>query len=499
VYSCATGVKACVDAGPDGAKTGSACGTSSTGTCAAGTCACPSGRQWNGTDCVACPAPTGSTLYADAAIGVDNACCGALATAGIGGACRTVTQALKNMKGSGWTINANGDAAGNAAAEEVYPLHLGSGVSLNSGATFGGSASLDVIVVDDGTTVSLAGFMSLGGRLSTLGRDGLVIRASATGVQSVVRAYDVNFGDVARDALHVDGGAFQGLAPSGYGFGVVGNAAIWCKSETTPSVPSSVQLSGNLSIGALPHSAATYAVFAGHGCTVGGSFNSVRGFFGTGSGPTCDLGWPIWAEDDATVYVGNLQILCARNDGVSLHPSPSGGAGTPSVFLDGAAITYAGCSGVRVDAGHARLRETSISYNRWGVYQHSALSSSDPVQALVDAAGDGTCSMFTGSCLNRFTLNNYAGSTAICCPAGSPCAPPADIVNQSGLPLIARGDTIGKCPASACTCNSALASCTCTGAAAGNTTPPAAGVIMLLAPLTSGTPTIDTTGSTCMP
>lgn len=529
VYSCATGVKTCVDAGPDGAKTGSACGTSATGTCAAGTCACPAGRLWNGTDCAACPAPSGNELVVVPDDGVDNACCGALSAPGsvIGGVCRTATQALKNVKGSGWTVRVRSAFAAVAASDEAYPLYLRNGVHFLASVRFGGATSKDIFVADDGTTITLgeditsSGELAIGGNPSTgtiAGRDGLVVKASPSGVATNVVLLDfglevahIRFGNVARDAIHVDGGS---ITMRSLNYASAGNAQVWCKSETNPLVPSAVSFPEGSIVGGVvgPYGtpsvgAAKYGVFAGHGCSISSPkrSNGVETRMESWSSATagCLLQYPVWLEDDASFVASHLWITCAGIDGISLHPSPTGGSGAPSLMLDeNSYIVETKCAAIRAEAGRARIRGTRISGNRWGLYQQSAASSSDPLLALIDAAGDGTCAGGSGSgaCANIVAHDGVygAGSDTLCCPMGGPCPPFGDIVNRSGLPLLASGNGFNYCPIGTCTCNAAFASCTCTGAAAGNTTLPSF-VNVLNAPYTTGTPTTTVSGAYCAP
>ncbi len=485
VYSCATGAKVCVDAGADGSKTGSACGASGTGTCAAGACACPSGRQWTGTDCAACPAPTGSTLYVDAAIGTDNACCGALSTAGIGGACKTITQALKNVKGSAWTISANGDAS----SSEAYPLHLGSGLTLVSSGRIPGGAGSDIIAVDlDATTVTLNLLqlgVPIGGTPAT--RDGIVVRAPNATTSPHVVVQFLGQAYVGRDSFHIDGGALDYQTGSTADVGAL-RAGIYCVSETTPTLGSSFNNVGNLSFAYPAGSPVQYGVYAGHGCTVTRA-PSVSPFIGQCPPQRPTYGY--WIEDDASVagYGAN----CALRDNVSVRVGPHP-TETASVTISDGYVTFAGCAGIYAEQGHVSVRATSIQSNRWGVVQHTSASSSSSAAAMIDANGSSGCAH--PPCTNTIDQNRNIEGAAWCCAGSASCAPPADVFNNSGLPLIATFDTVGRCPVTTCSCNSALASCTCTG---GGTTPPAAGVTELLAPLTSGTPTIDTTGSACAP
>ncbi|MFI5298605.1 MAG: hypothetical protein ACHREM_10945 [Polyangiales bacterium] len=498
-YSCATGVKSCVDVGADPTKGGLPCGASAKGTCAGSVCVCASGYGWSGADCLSCPAFGSSVVYVDAAKGTDDGCCGTTATPGLGGPCKTVTKALSQVKGTGWYVNVTGDANGNLSGDEQYPIHLGNGVQLQPIATvfFPGVPGVDVVAFD----VDDTGAALLGGTLGALAPIGGAGTPTVVGVRDAVHVGPNSAGEAtggvmgsvtiygpARDGIHVDSGRL--VKPTTLTFNdwlvhSAGRAGMYCRSETLIGSASTVGYANFAFDGG-----GTYGVFAGHGCTLGVD-PSIVGLKYTVNASGCPLSgvleFGVWATESAHVTL-NGAIGCVASDGLSLRSSVAYATESPTVAAPfGLIVRGAGCSGLYVETGAANLASATISHAHYGVTQRSALASVAATAPSISLAGlpvdpahgiDFAC--------------NGSSNPGACCVAGS-CPPGADIFNNSGLPLDARFSTFTSTPAT-CTCNAALTSCTCTGSAAGSATPPD-GIAVINAPLSAGTPTTDVSGA----
>jgi hypothetical protein len=396
-------------------------------------------------------------------------------------------------------INVKGNANGNLSGDEQYPIHLGNAVEVQPTGTvyFPGVPGQDVIAFDvDDTGATLIGGVlgalassTPSGAATVVGvRDGIHVAPNAAGLATGGIIGIVTIYGPTRDGIHVDSGRLSrviGLFDNNWLVHSAGRAGMYCRSETLTSAASTVGYANFAFDGA-----GTYGVFAGHGCSLGVDPSS-SGFQYSVNPSGCpsagELQYGVWLEEDSVMTFDGA-INCVNSDAVSLRVSAAYPTEAPAFSAPfGLQIDGAGCSGIYVESGLASAPLGSIMHAHWGITLHSSLTASGPSAPSTSFAGNGLSPGKTMS----FSCNGSFNAGA-CCVAGD-CPPGSDIFNNSGLPLDARFSTFTSAPA-VCSCNASLASCTCTGSAAGSATPPD-GVAVIDAPLTTGTPTTDVSGA----
>ena len=510
-YSCATGTQQCVSGGPNPAMPGKPCG--GTGTCTSGLCNCGAGSMYYEGSCESCPAFSGTTVYVDAGTGTDNICCGRSQTVGLGGPCATLTQALTNVQGTGWTINFTGDANGNAASSETYPIQLSNGVAVQGQSQsystptscIPGVSGKPVVVAN--TDTSLVGLYSIlvgtrcdgasaGASIGVLVANGARLSPMGLGISGVNIGIDLDGGFLKQ---FFDGAVEVRIAN-------VTQDGIHCESVSNPSAASGTPPeSGSCCCSspgcvifenAIITGAQRYGMYIGNGCsmnivaygpwvagqiafTLGAEWASGGGLAPCPTTRAGDIG--IYMEGNGSLNVTtdgnstqNLPISCLNGDAIVLA------AGSPNLNLAGTGwggfgvtISKNGGAGLRVLAGTANVSGTIITDNHWGVIQQTSAAGTTGLVNLSNG----------GSNPNQIYCNGKSEPGAYCTSASCPNG--ANLWNDSALPLAAAHNYWANSPPSACTCNSVLASCTCTGAAAGDTTPPD-GIDVLSTPFVSG-------------
>lgn len=495
--SCTTGTSQCVAGGANPAKPN---GTNCTptpvpaggGTCQAGVCTCPAGSAFYQGDCQACPAFVGTTVYvnADTTKGSDNVCCGTSQTPGFGGPCLTMTQAIKNIKGTNWSVDVTGDALRNVSNQETYPIHLSNGVTVFLGSSFvKGSSGQHTFMADvDTTTVHLvAGTIGV----DSAGRGGralsaLYVGTTASGLQS---SADINSPTIrsVENGVVVDGGRFAGTT-NPFTMDRIANAGVLCRSDTRQNVPSSAsRLYGTVN-------SAAYGLFAGQGCdAASGGSSTVQLTIGPSSG-TCPSPKPIqyglWLEGNARV-AGIVTINCASADAVSLRTNTALSSNSPTLSLLNGSARHSGCAGLYVEAGTATVQGMRIRSNHFGIWLNSPGSSTDPAQSPIALNGQVSPGSF-----NRNELLCNGAAEPGDCSTGAYATKGFSILNRSGYTIDASNNYWGDSPISKCTCDTQLQNCTCSGGPFGQTTPPDA-ISIVNAPYNATTPTtpaVVTTG-----
>jgi hypothetical protein len=153
-----------------------------------------------------------------------------------------------------------------------------------------------------------------------------------------------------------------------------------------------------------------------------------------------------------------------------------------------------GCAGVRAEAGSLTMCDTTITDNHWGVIQQTGTA-----PTVISGVPQGIVNMNACTASSTFYPNtlycNGKSEPGACCTSTS-CPNGANIWNDSPQPILATNNYFGDSPVGVCTCNSALASCSCTGPAFGDTTPPD-DLDVLISPFTSSgsTGAVTTTGN----
>ena len=510
--SCATGVSLCQNAGADAAKEGQTCGASATGTCHAGACACPANQAFYQGDCQVCPA-VGTDRYVSAVTGDDNPCCGRLQGAGFAGPCKTVTYAL-GVSPTGGTIWVSPDSQGIVSSSETYPIKLERGIAVTGWGTvprFPGSPGKSVFeVVSDGTQPSLSGLtvgpngptgirINQGARLSAYrcisgvcagvlsvigtlspGSVGVYVGPGATlntdsGYRLQVSGQDVG--------VQVDGGTVLGNTytwPTGSLYVRGSNTGVLCRSDSSSGAKSTITTSQTGNYFILDVATSVRDVVASTDCVIA---NANFNLGGSACSSPLKEDFGLYAESNASVstiasYPYNT-FRCARVDAISLRSNPLMPSNSPTVTIQGGTIEDNGCSGAYAEVGKLTLTNLTIRRNQWGLYQSSPLSSTSPSAALLTVTG------------GSLTCNRHTTAGA-CAASGNG----SDVWNQSGLPLTATNVAWDAAPLAKCSCDYLLASCSCSGRAFGQTTPPDA-IEVLTSPYsasTTGTPTVDTTG-----
>jgi hypothetical protein len=521
--SCTLGVSTCQISGPAAGQPGKTCGMSDSGTCSAeGHCVCPSGQAYAQGDCQVCPAFTQAVAYvnADPTVGVDNACCGRAPQKGFGGPCLTVGQGIE-VAPQNSVIYVTGDALGNASALEQYPIRLRKGANVTSSssaaACFRGAPSVPVFSAQDDTAT--AGLQQLVIGTTCQGEPGRASDGIYVGTTVSSSAASVNLtGNVAiqrvDNGMHVVGGTLT-LSVGGSTMTVTGvtnglildggtasvtpnlslsitkasNAGILCQSRTDLQTLSELSIGGFGDYGAalVITETASYAIFAGTGCRI----TATRPYLSPVSGtcPTTKTDrFGIYAEGDAQVSVTGGTIRCMSEDGISLKANSALSVNAPQVTFSSGTLEHNGCSGAYAEVGRLTVFGSTVMYNHTGVVQRSPLSSADASSAIVNLAGASGGS----PAMNTFKCNGKA-EPGLCCN-GTNCPNGFDVWNNSGLPLIASSNYWRAAPVAQCICNEQLQSCTCSGSAAGQSTPPD-GLSILRSPFQgSNTGTVNITG-----
>lgn len=259
----------------------------------------------------------------------------------------------------------------------------------------------------------------------------------------------------------VDGGA---LTWGTISVSDIKDTGILCRSDNQATIASKITSSKITA-----QRAAKYDIFAGTGC--------VLSQFGSSDALDLALGetkcagndnFGLYMEGDAKASGVAFTINCMTQDGISLRANSALAANAPTFVVYAGSknsVKYCGCAGVYAEVGKINLTNTTISHNHWGVIQRSALAANDPNAALVNLNG-----MNASTAAPNIISCNGKGEPGAVCP-GLADAPGFGIWNNSGLPLNADNNQWDSSPVGKCVCDSALATCTCTGAAAGNATP----------------------------
>ena len=466
VYSCNTGSQQCVPNGPNPNVTnGSLCPGASSGTCQSGVCNCGAGSTYYQGDCTSCPAFSNTTILvnADPTKGIDNVCCGASGVHGLGGPCLTVTQALKNVPASGWSINVTPDVLGNISHQETYPLKLRNTVFLSLGGTYlKGAPGKNIIEVDsDNSTVTVYyGVFGIDSSGAVGGAtNGIYVGSTSTGQISTVNNYYSTFAHLT-NGVFVDGGTATVYLTDAVS---IANAAVLCRSDSPPHNASTLaNLYGTVT-------SANYGLFAGQGCAVA----SLSGAFGPNpyGGQICPspkpLQYGVWMEGNAQASIGGLTTSCVNVDGVSLRANPNLSSNYPQAQISGALFRHSGCAGLYVEAGRANVQGSVVRNNHFGVWLNSSGSGTDPTQAPLSLdSGQPVASGYA----NHFYCNNST-EPGRCTSSGAFTTKGFSIFNESGWTVDANNNYFALAPPSSCTCDYQLQSCACKGAAFGETTP----------------------------
>ncbi len=525
--SCTLGVSTCQISGPAAGQPGKACGMSDSGTCSAeGHCVCPSGQAYAQGDCQVCPAFTQAVAYvnADPTIGTDNACCGRVQQKGFGGPCLTVGQAIE-VAAQNSTISVTGDALGNASALEQYPIRLRKGANVTSnssaGVCFRGASSVPVFAAQDDTVAAslqqvvigttcqgdpggASDAVYVGKTASGVGANlvltgTVVIQRVDNGMHVVVGTLSVNSCSAnitnVTNGILLDGGSI-GVLASNVSVAKASNAGFLCQSQTDLQALSefSISSAGWNESGLALTDTVNFGIFAGTGCRITSAGWAPVGV-GTMSGacPSPKIGrFGIYAEGDAQVSVSGSTIRCMSEDGISLRANSGLSVNAPQVSFSGG-LEHNGCTGAYAEVGRLTVFGSSVMYNHTGVVQRSPQSSTDASSAVVNLAGTNNGS----SAMNTFKCNGKA-EPGLCCN-GTNCPNGFDVWNNSGLPLDASSNYWRAAPVAQCICNEQLQSCTCSGSAYGQTTPPD-GLSVLRSPFQgSNTGTVNIAGYALVP
>jgi hypothetical protein len=434
--------------------------------------------------------------------GVDDLCCGRSATTGIlGGPCETITHGLKQVQANAWTINFVGDASGNASPNEVYPIELSGGVYVvGQGATSSyvpgtsGKAVFEVATdsidahVNNLTMGTRADGKSVGATYGMYihgGGYGLIGYANVSQVDQGVYVgpsssfYGVGGITSTRIGLNLDGGQF-GYSTSVLTITGASQDGIHCESVTSPTTASG---STSIEIEAAISGSSRYGLYAGHGCSITCGSST----FGPS---TCQATRPdgvgVYVEGTGFAYLQSAVVSCMNGDG-AVAANNVALSGTPTLTIDGTTVRNNGGAGVRGESGTVTVFGSTVTANHWGAIQQSGATGS---VGIVNLAGYNATNV---AAPNTFYCNGKTEPGAYCTP--SSCPNGANVWNNSALPLAAKNDYWANSPLTKCSCSNALASCTCSGGAAGDTTPPDV-LDVLVSPYTSGGAVglVDTTG-----
>jgi len=260
----------------------------------------------------------------------------------------------------------------------------------------------------------------------------------------------------------------------------VTDTGILCRSDNQATVLSRI---GSLNITA--KRAAKYDIFAGTGCVL--SQWNTSSAMSLALGETTCLGsdrFGLYMEGDAKASGVTFTINCMTQDGISLRANAALAINAPTLaVLPGqkSSVKNCGCAGTYAEVGKISLTNTTISRNHWGVIQRSALASGDADLALVNLNG-----LNAATAAPNIIACNGRSEPGLVCP-GLGAAPGFGVWNNSGLPLNADNNQWDSSPVGKCACDSTLATCTCTGAAAGNVSPPDKTAVVI-SPVNAGDP-----------
>jgi hypothetical protein len=468
--TCATGTSVCVPSGATGAST---CGNVTKGTCVSGACQCPAGSGFYNGDCQTCAAATSSPVVnANPSVGADNQCCGRSNTAGFGGPCLTIGQALANFPSSSITVS--GDPQGNVSSAEKYPVHLTKSASITASGTvcLPGTSGKPVVTVDGNvSTASAVYYFTIGTDCagnSGGASDGIYVGPGGIAVINGTIRKTVN-------GVHVDTGT---VSASGLTVDTVSGEGVLCRSDS--SATTSTFGNGGYYATINIAGAAKHDIFASTGCSISLGTQANLGLGDTWPCPTNKRDtYGLYAEGNAIVsLVGAGRASCMTNDGISLRNNAGLSTNAPTVSLGTSSyvwnIAHNGCAGLYAEVGTLSAYHATIESNHWGVVQHSASSGATALVNLSSGSNTLAC--------------NTSAEPGACSSAGAG----ADLFNNSGLPLDASGNKWQDSPITVCNCNSQEASCACTP---GGSTPPD-GIDVLNAPLSAGTPTTTLTNFT---
>jgi hypothetical protein len=444
----------------------------------------PGNPDGGGDTCPAFSSEATLIVNADPLVGADNACCGRMSAAGLGGPCLTLTRALEHVNGSQWTVVANGDVFGNASASEVYPIRLGNGVTLelsrwtlvppraiNNPTYFPGVAGKPVFVVDSDPTIvaingGVLGVNSFG--LRSGASDGVFVGTTRSG-QPASLSFNGEIQGTA-NGIRVDGGIVQGGS-------VMSDVSVGVRCKSSGASPSIVKNSY------VVIRASEYGLFASTGCKVmknaaevepSHPLNTVEvaiGDFYDHPGAK-KMGTGVHAESDAVVVLRG-SIHNANGNAIELKRGEGITVNRPQVSVYDMPIEHAGCAGAYAEVGRIDLHGVSFDHVHYGIIQRSSAASQDPEASLFELQSP----YFNSACIGK-------AEPGTCCTSAS-CLPGAAIWNNSGLPLTVVNAGLPGGSFDQCTCNAQLQNCTCTGSAAGRTTPPD-GIDVINSPLTAG-------------
>jgi hypothetical protein len=479
VTSCLTGSPRCESGAPNPARPdGSTCSPTINGVCQAGRCVCNGAATFAFGDCQVCPVFTNTTVRVDAdpQRGQDNACCGRTSQPGLGGPCLTIGQAMRNVGGSGWTIDVVPDGLGNLSPAEVYPISLSRGVFVQLFQVFvQGRAGAPVFVVkDDSSNVFIQnGVIGMSSAGVSGGATAAVQVFSADGGVRPSLSLSSTTIDGTVDGVQVESGGRVTLSGT---VRRVSNTGIVCRSTFSPDAGAEV----SVGLGAQVQNA-RYGAFLSSGCTA----QLARSSFGLqafGSDPVCPsprpLEYGVWLEGTARLPAFDGVVSCAAADGVSLRTNPLLPTNAPIADAFSATLRRNGCAGLYVEAGRARVTGALIRSNHFGIYLSSPQGSADPLQAPV--------SLNAGSGRRTEVLCNRAQPGGACA-VGAFASRGFNVFNNSGFVIDASNTNWGELPVGRCDCDATLATCSCAGSAFGLLAPPD-GLSILNAPLVAGSP-----------
>jgi hypothetical protein len=239
------------------------------------------------------------------------------------------------------------------------------------------------------------------------------------------------------------------------------DTGILCRSANQATVASKFQ-----SYAVTVQRAAKYDILAGNGCVLSPTSSSLTLALGEAKCVGNDsIG--LYMEGNAKASGVKFTINCMTQDGISLRSNSALASNAPTFNVYAGStnsVKYCGCAGIYAEVGKMALTGTTISHNHWGVIQRSALAANDADSALVNLNGMNA----SAAAPNIIACNGKGEPNAVCPGLGD--SPGFGIWNNSGLPLNADNNQRDSSPVGKCVCDSSLATCTCTGAAAVNKT-----------------------------
>ncbi len=501
---CSTGSSKCVVSGPKVGSEGTACGFD-TGVCHGGHCTCAQGELYILGVCATCPDFNNNTISVNAneTVGVDNVCCGRSPAGGqLGGPCLTMSQAMKNLPGIGFTMNVVGDALGNLSSAERYPIPLAKAVTVHMPSTCApGSPGVNVFeAVEDDTTIAInyatIGTTCQGGGAGA--KSGLKVAPSTQGGSPTVSLYagaikrcstglEIRGGAASLNSMtlqdnktgvQIDNATFNAYSSTFSGQQDIG---IDCRSVTDTETISTATL-----VSSYVYPTKQRAIWAGQGCNLDIS----NSYIGTPNGIACEpikKGYGVYVDGSATVQLTFNWIRCFANDGVSLRQDPTNLLGDPRVVLTSNVIRDNGCAGIYADWGEVTAAwGNQILSNHYGVHQKGTSPTAGGSINLNGQDPNGNTSRNVIACNSKETPG--ACCTKANCPNGY------DILNNSGTTLIATYNMWQESPVGFANCNALFQSCVCAGIA-GCSSPPADGIPIVNQGGASGTPKVTTTNN----